>query len=256
MTNKTLSCQVSCKNLVSIILTIILFHFTLNSSAAKITIQDLNTRITLNVNRMPVTEVLKKINHKVKIDFAYGSDVLTDNKTVSLNVKEEKLSVVLNMILQPLSMRYSFSDDLILIEANNDDHNGQEVTYTQNRQIQVRGTVTDNKGIPLPGVSVKLKGGTAGASTNADGKYAISLPDGNGTLVYTFMGYVPQEIALNGRTAIDVVMKEQSQNLSEVVVTALGVKREKRSLAYAVTEVGGEQFRQGKIMWQMLLRVK
>jgi len=247
MTKKTLSYRFSCKNLVSIILTVIFLQFTFESQAARLNMQDLNTRITLNVNQMPVTEVLKKINQTAKIDFAYGSDVLTDSKKVSLNVKEEKISVVLQMILEPLNMAYSFSDDLILIEAvKSKSKTMTKVITSANKQSQVRGTVTDNKGMPLPGVSVKLKGGTAGASTTADGKYAISLPDGNGTLVFTFMGYVAQEIALNGRTTLDVSMKEQSQDLSEVVVTALGIKREKKSLAYAVTEVGGDQFTQAR----------
>lgn len=246
MTKKTLSFQFSCKNLASIILTAILFHFTLDTHAAKLTAQDLNTRITLNVNKMPVTEVLKKINHDVKIDFAYGSDVLTDSKTVSLNVKDEKLSVVLKMILEPLSMKYSFSDDLILIEAIKDKAKSPVKVFPANKQTQIKGTVTDNKGMGLPGVSVKLKGSATGASTNTEGKYAISIPDGNGTLVFSFIGYVAQEVAVEGRTAIDIVMKEQSQDLSEVVVTALGVKKEKRSLAYAVTEVGGDQFTQAR----------
>jgi len=247
MTKKTLSYRFSCKNLVSIILTVIFLQFTFESQAARLNMQDLNTRITLNVNQMPVTEVLKKINQTAKIDFAYGSDVLTDSKKVSLNVKEEKISVVLQMILEPLNMAYSFSDDLILIEAVKSKSKGiTKVITSANKQTNVKGTVTDNKGMPLPGVSVKLKGGTAGASTTADGKYAISIPDGNGTLVFTFMGYVAQEIALNGRTTLDVSMKEQSQDLSEVVVTALGIKREKKSLAYAVTEVGGDQFTQAR----------
>lgn len=248
MTKKILSGQFTCKNLVSLVLTVILLQFTFESKAAKLTPQDLDTRITLNVTKMPVTEVLKKINHKVKIDFAYGSDILTDTKTVSLNVKEEKLSVVLKMILEPLSMMYSFSDDLILIEAVKDKSKSQAkpAVPVSNKQTQIKGTVTDAKGMPLPGVSVKLKGGTAGASTNGEGKYSISIPDGSGTLVFTFMGFVAQEVAVNGRTAIDVVMKEQSQDLSEVVVTALGIKREKKSLAYSVTEVNGGDLTQAR----------
>jgi TonB-linked SusC/RagA family outer membrane protein len=248
MTKKILSGQFTCKNLVSLVLTVILLQFTFESKAAKLTPQDLDTRITLNVTKMPVTEVLKKINHKVKIDFAYGSDILTDTKTVSLNVKEEKLSVVLKMILEPLSMMYSFSDDLILIEAVKDKPKTQvkPAIPANNKQTQIKGTVTDAKGMPLPGVSVKLKGGTAGASTNGEGKYTISIPDGNGTLIFTFMGFVAQEVAVNGRTAIDVVMKEQSQDLSEVVVTALGIKREKKSLAYSVTEVNGGDLTQAR----------
>jgi TonB-dependent SusC/RagA subfamily outer membrane receptor len=248
MTNNVLSVRFSCKNLVSIILTGILLHFNLSSHAAESGVQDLDVRISLNVKEMPVTEVLKKINRKVKIDFAYGSDVLTESKKVSLNVKDEKLSIVLRMILEPLNLQYSFADDLILIEAikTKPKTSLAKPVIPADKQSQVGGTVADNKGIPLPGVSVKLKGGAAGASTNADGKYAITVPDGDGTLTFTFLGYLPQELAVAGRTTIDVVLKEQSQDLTEVVVTALGIKREKKSLAYSVTEVSGGDLTQAR----------
>jgi TonB-linked SusC/RagA family outer membrane protein len=248
MTNNVLSVRFSCKNLVSIILTGILLHFNLSSHAAESGVQDLDVRISLNVKEMPVTEVLKKINRKVKIDFAYGSDVLTESKKVSLNVKDEKLSIVLRMILEPLNLQYSFADDLILIEAikTKPKTSLAKPVIPADKQSQVGGTVADNKGIPLPGVSVKLKGGAAGASTNADGKYAITVPDGDGTLTFTFLGYLPQELAVAGRTTIDVVLKEHSQDLTEVVVTALGIKREKKSLAYSVTEVSGGDLTQAR----------
>ena len=248
MTKKTLSYRFSCKNLVSFILTIIFFQFTYSAQASTLTLQDLNTKISLNVNQMPIKDVLKKINHEVKIDFAYGSGVLTDDKKVSLNVKDEKLSVVLTMMLQPLNMVYSFSGDLILIEpvktpVKHQSALGSEVSKAQ---VQVKGRVTDIKGDALPGVSVKLKGGAAGASTNTEGRFSIGIPDENATLIFSFIGYVAQEVPVGGRSVIDVVLKEQSNDLGEVVVTALGIKREKKSLAYSVTEVNGSDFTQAR----------
>ncbi|WP_090556513.1 SusC/RagA family TonB-linked outer membrane protein [Pedobacter hartonius] len=197
---------------------------------------------------MPVNEVLKKIHRKVKIDFAYGSDILAAADKVSLNVKNEKLSVVLKMILEPLGMQYTYADNLILIEAMKIKPKGSaaKTAVSTDKQSQIKGTVADHQGIPLPGVSVKLKGGLAGASTTADGRYAIALPDANGILIFSFMGYLPQEVEAGGRTTVDVVLKEQLQNLTEVVVTALGIKREKKSLAYAVTEVNGSEFTQAR----------
>jgi len=248
MTNNVLSCGFSCKNLVNILLIVILLHFNLSSYAEKKRLQDLDVRISLNVRQMPVNEVLKKINHKVKIDFAYGSDVFTTADRISLNVKNEKLSVVLKLILEPLGLQYTYANDLILIESAKvrpKDPAGK-ITVSADKQTQIKGAVADHKGMPLPGVSVKLKGGTAGASTNADGKYAIALPDANGILIFSFMGYLPQEVAVAGRATVDVVLKEQSQNLTEVVVTALGIKREKKSLAYAVTEVNGSELTQAR----------
>ncbi|WP_254070782.1 SusC/RagA family TonB-linked outer membrane protein [Pedobacter sp. L105] len=248
MTKKTLSYRFSRKNLVSLILTIILLQFTYQAQAAKLTLQDLNTKISLNVNQMPVKDVLKKINREVKIDFAYGSGVLTDDKKVSLNVKDQKLSVVLTMMLEPLNMGYSFADDLILIEPIKPaaKHEPVPVNESSKKQLQIKGRVTDIKGDGLPGVSVKVKGGSTGASTNAEGRFSMTIPDGDATLLFSFIGYVSQEVPVGGRNLIDVVLKEQSNDLGEVVVTALGIKREKKSLAYSVTEVNGSDLTQAR----------
>lgn len=90
----------------------------------------------------------------------------------------------------------------------------------------------------LPGVNVIIKGTTNGTTTNMDGQYNITVPD-NATLVFSFIGFAPQEIAVGNRTVIDLQMEEDITKLTEVVVTAVGIEREKRALGYAVQEVGG-----------------
>ncbi|MET1056097.1 MAG: SusC/RagA family TonB-linked outer membrane protein [Pedobacter sp.] len=219
-----------------------------DAEAEKVRFQDPDTRITLNVSKMPVTEVLKIINKLAKIDFAYGSDVLKPSDRASINVKDEKLSVVLKTILEPLNMQFTIADNLVLIEAVKFRNKvpAAKAAISAEQQFPVKGTVTDHKGLPLPGVSVKLRGGTSAATTNADGQYTIFIPEGSGTLIFTFMGYLVREIAVAGKTVADVEMKEQSQDLTEVVVTALGIKREKKSLAYAVTEINGSEFTQAR----------
>jgi TonB-linked SusC/RagA family outer membrane protein len=105
-------------------------------------------------------------------------------------------------------------------------------------QQSVSGRVTSSvDGAPLPGVSVIVKGTTTGTSTDADGRYTISVPDNNAVLVLSFIGFTTQEIAVGGRTTIDVQMSEDTQELSEVVVTALGIEREKKGLTYSVQDV-------------------
>ncbi|WP_228853591.1 SusC/RagA family TonB-linked outer membrane protein [Aegicerativicinus sediminis] len=109
------------------------------------------------------------------------------------------------------------------------------------QQVDVSGTVTDAAtGMPLPGVNVILKGTATGTSTDFDGNYSISIPS-DGTLEFSSIGYALVDVAVNGRTTIDVQMVETAEGLDEVVVTALGLSREKKSLGYAVTELGSEQ---------------
>lgn len=104
----------------------------------------------------------------------------------------------------------------------------------------VSGTVTSAEdGSALPGVNVVIKGTTTGVVTDVDGKYNISAP-GDGVLVFTFIGLAGQEVPINNRSVVDVAMSTDVTQLSEVVVTALGIEREKASLGYSVQEVSGE----------------
>ena len=107
--------------------------------------------------------------------------------------------------------------------------------------VQVTGKVSDSGGAGLPGVTVKLKGSDVGASTDINGLYTINVPNGNASLVFTYLGFVSQEVAVGGRTTVNVQMLEATSALSEVVVTALGIKREARSLGYATTSVNTDQ---------------
>jgi TonB-linked SusC/RagA family outer membrane protein len=104
--------------------------------------------------------------------------------------------------------------------------------------IVVTGKVVDATRAGLPGVNVKLKGSTVGTTTDANGNYSISVPDVS-TLVFSSIGFAPQEIEVNKRTSINVTLAEDSKGLNEVVVTAFGVKRARRGLVYSSSEVAG-----------------
>ena len=116
--------------------------------------------------------------------------------------------------------------------------------FTQNMIAQekiVTGTVIDGETrMPLPGVTVLVKGTTIGTATDLDGTYSIAVPD-NSVLVFTMIGFGRQEIEVEGRDVLDVVMSVDAEALDEVVVTSLGLTRKKKSLGYAVTEVDSEE---------------
>lgn len=112
------------------------------------------------------------------------------------------------------------------------------ISYAQTSNVT--GTVIDETGAPLPGVSVVIKGTTVGASTDFDGKYAIDASN-DATLLFSYIGYAEQEVAVGSRTNIDVTMEPSAQSLDEVVVTALGITREKQTLGYAIQELKGDE---------------
>ncbi|MCL6275590.1 SusC/RagA family TonB-linked outer membrane protein [Muricauda sp. 2012CJ35-5] len=107
----------------------------------------------------------------------------------------------------------------------------------------ITGTVTDQEGLELPGVNIVVQGTTNGTQTDFDGNYAINASEGQ-VLVFTYIGQRTTEIAVGASNTINIQMEEDAQALEEVVVTALGIKREKQALGYAVTEVGSEDLEQ------------
>ena len=107
-------------------------------------------------------------------------------------------------------------------------------------QQEVTGTVKSDDGLLLPGVSVVLKGTKKGVSTDFDGNYSIQVPTSNATLVFSYTGMITQEMLVGDKKVIDVILKTSSEQLNEVVVTALGISREKKSLGYSVAEVDGD----------------
>ena len=119
---------------------------------------------------------------------------------------------------------------------------GTTSVMAQSVQHTVSGSVTSSEdGMPMPGVSIVLKGTTQGVSSDFDGNYSINVPNGNGTLVYSYLGFETQEVAVNGRTSIDLALAPGAEALDEVVVTALGIKREDKSLGYSVEKVVGQE---------------
>jgi TonB-linked SusC/RagA family outer membrane protein len=107
-------------------------------------------------------------------------------------------------------------------------------------QMEVKGTVTDAKdGTPLPGVSIVVKGTLTGTVTDINGKYSLTVPAGYNELIYSFVGMLTREEKINGRAIVDVTLSADVVGLNEVVVTALGLSREKKSLGYATQEVTG-----------------
>lgn len=107
--------------------------------------------------------------------------------------------------------------------------------------VKVAGRVTDGPdGTGLPGVNVSVKGTQLGSITDSDGRYVMDA-DGNATLVFSFIGFSSQEVNVNGRSTIDVVLQPSAEQLNEVVVTALGIERDSRTLGYSIAKVNGEE---------------
>ena len=138
------------------------------------------------------------------------------------------LSSMKKMILQMLLLGV-----FVLLASN---------TYSQNR---VNGVVSSSSGELLPGVNVVVKGTNSGVTTDLNGKYNITVPGTQATLVFSFVGFETKEIAVAGKTVINVTLMQANVAINEVVVTALGISKSKKSLAYSVSEVKSEDLVRG-----------
>jgi TonB-linked SusC/RagA family outer membrane protein len=125
-------------------------------------------------------------------------------------------------------------------------HSKQNVYIDKHFVVQITGKVSDETGAGFPGVNIVVKGGTMGTSTDSNGDYTLEVPDKSTVLVFSFVGYVTQEFTVGDRTVINVTMTPDIQSLSEVVVTALGIKKESRKLGYAASTVKVDELVQNR----------
>lgn len=191
----------------------------------------LELKISINLENAKLITIFSKIKKEHDINFSYGQKVIEDSGTFTVNYKETKLVNLLNDLAAKGHFEYKINEKQILIKKVN----------KSSVQRVVTGTVSDINGIVLPGASIIEKGTTNGAVTNFEGQFSIAVSDANAILLISFMGYSSQEILINSQSKLNIILKEDAADLEEVVVTALGMKREKKALGYSVGEINDEK---------------
>ena len=185
----------------------------------------LNRIVSISLDDVRLSSALKQVEKEANIKFVYSRNVVNIEQKISIQAKELKLGMVLDELFNSNGILYEAFDDRIVLSnirikspiKGSVETEGDLPTDTKVK-IPVTGKVTDRNGQPLIGVSVKIKGTNTGASTDANGQYSLNTPDGSSTLVFTYIGYITQEIPVNNRTAINVSMQEDAAALDEVVV--------------------------------------
>ncbi len=193
-------------------------------------------KVTVRAEGVTLRQLFEMVQQKTNYRFFYNDDLPALDEKVTVNVRNEDVETFLHDLLQPRGLIYRIIDGKLIVVA---DPRGFQ-------QHKVTGRVTSEDGAPLPGVNVFIKGTTRGTITDMDGNYSLEVPDGATVLVFSFVGYEPQEIPVGDRTVLNVQLTESVQKLEKVVVTGLGISRRQKSLGYAVSEVGGEEVSQAK----------
>ncbi|WP_257658986.1 SusC/RagA family TonB-linked outer membrane protein [Parapedobacter lycopersici] len=203
------------------------------------------SQISIHKKDASLGDIIESIEAQTNYVFL-SKDYDLSRRGIDIDITDASLETTLDACFKNLPLTYKVIDKTVVIRRA---ERRLENRYTPAAEaIDIRGQVTNSKGEPLVGVSVKLKGTSAGTTTGEDGKYVLTVPNGDGILAFSYIGYVSQETAIAGRNIISIQLAEDANALSEVVVTALGISREKKALAYSVTEVKGEEFTQAREM--------
>jgi TonB-linked SusC/RagA family outer membrane protein len=178
------------------------------------------TRLSLKFERETLESVFSKIEANSEFSIFYKNEMIQNSKEVTAEFKNALIFDVLDQVLKTENLTYSVRNKLIMIVPKTDA--GNENNSQQQKSIS--GKVTDSTGAPLPGVTVVVKGTTAGIITDAQGKYSLSSISADATLVFSFVGMKKQEISVGGKTTINVTLAEESVGIEEVVAIGYGTK--------------------------------
>ncbi|WP_211372128.1 SusC/RagA family TonB-linked outer membrane protein [Flagellimonas olearia] len=204
------------------------------------------TKLYLDFTGAPLIEVIHKIESETEFKFFYSKKELDLNHKVNIKVNGLDIKETLKILFLNEKIDFKIIKEQILLRPKTTSAltpNGVGLeNQKEDEQITVSGTINDVNGAPLPGTSILVKNTTIGVTSDFDGNYSIEVPEQNAVLVFSYIGFVTKEVLVDGRSTINVVLEENAQALGEVVVTALGIERDKKSLGYATSKVDSEDF--------------
>nr|WP_238325392.1 SusC/RagA family TonB-linked outer membrane protein [Lunatimonas lonarensis] len=207
-----------------------------NNSQATMDAHVMDRQVSLTLSQVGAKELFRSLEAKTGLKFVYDRGVLQSDAKISV----DRRGISLYDLLHEVSLQSPFRFKLINQNIHVRLDSPAKDPKMEREDINVRGRVTDANGMAMPGVSVLVEGSTQGTVTDLDGNYAITVPEG-GALVFSFIGFRNQRIAVGTQTVINITMQEDLTGLDEVVVTALGIKREAKSLGYSTSTVSQDE---------------
>ncbi|MBN2611559.1 MAG: TonB-dependent receptor [Bacteroidales bacterium] len=196
-----------------------------------------NARLSLDLKSVTIEQVLQKIEQSSEFFFLYNSRLVDVTRKVDVNYKEEKILDILEDLFSSDNVEYIIKDRQIILSPKNYDKLFAKSSKVQG--ITITGTVTDVNGNSLPGVNVVEKGTINGAVTDLDGNYTITVAGAEATLVFSFVGYLTEEMAVGSSTVLNVTLIEDILKLDEVVVVGYGTVK-KSDVTGSLTSITAE----------------
>lgn len=208
---------------------ILALTFCLNALALK----SQNNLITISQNNVQMETVLNEIEKQSNYLFVYDKNV-DIKQIISVDATQAQLKDILNQLFKGKNIGYTIEGSNIILRSN-----PKEIV--QDNKKTITGYVKDANGDPVIGASVAVKGTTIGAMTDVDGKFTLAIPADSKVLVFSYVGMKTVEIPIGTKNSFDVELEDTAQQMTEVVVTALGIKRSQKVLSYNVQEVKGDE---------------
>lgn len=190
-------------------------------------------QVTLKTPNTTLEVVIKKIQKQMNLRFFYD-DSLAKVMVNNIDVKDEKVQNVLNQLLKGKGISFKVEDNVVYLRKENAPVAKEKATDSKRK---ITGKVLDEAQQPMIGVTVAVKGSTTRAVTDMDGNYQLQTSETAPVLQFSYLGYKTKEVKASGKDAITTTMDVDSKALDEVVVTALGIKRDKKMLGYSVQDI-------------------
>ena len=189
-----------------------------------------NARVTIRGNKVKMEQVISAIERQTRYLFGIDDDVNT-GLLVTVQVENEPLKKALDEMVRGTDISYTVEGTNILLF--------RRANTSQERSVKVSGRVVDASGAPIIGASVIVRGTTLGVSTDVEGRFSLEVPApaASQTLEVSYLGYETASIPVGSRTSFTVTLQEASSEIEQVVVTALGIKRQEKALSYNVQQV-------------------
>ena len=219
--NKTRFCQI--RNLFEVIL---LMCLSLQIRGA----QAQTARFTIHLEKVPMEQVVHEIEKQSRYLFLFNKDIDSRRIIVSVHAENQTITQILPVLFKDTELDYTIEGMSILVTKK---------AKASEKPVQVRGKVLDQQGLPIVGASVIVQGTTVGVSTDAQGRFELEVPApvASRVLEISYLGYETAHVAVGSRTRFDVTLREAASEIEQVVVTALGIKRQEKALSYNVQQV-------------------
>ncbi|WP_321285882.1 TonB-dependent receptor [uncultured Sunxiuqinia sp.] len=194
-------------------------------------------KLNLELKNTSLKDVLAKIEEQSNYYFLYNGELIDVDRKIDLSIQNKDVETVLDEIFDDSNVSVLVKERHIILTP---------VNKVSQQEVSISGVVTDGSGVPLPGVTVVVKGTAIGTITDFDGKYNITNVPGDGTLVFSFVGMKSSEVLVNGQSSINVTLEEETIGLEEVVAIGYGVVK-KKDLTGAVSSVKTEELKQNPV---------